>query len=85
MLRCQVGFVYFFGGIAKIEGDWLSGVPMQMMLLERADLFGQPAGEPAVALFFAWSGLLLDLLAVPLLWWKRTICAPFACARRTPS
>lgn len=72
LLRCQVGLVYFFGGIAKIEGDWLSGVPMQMMLMERADLIGQPAGEPAVALLFAWSGLLLDLLAVPLLWWKRT-------------
>ncbi|MGC1274951.1 MAG: HTTM domain-containing protein [Planctomycetaceae bacterium] len=72
LLRCQVGIVYFFGGIAKLEGDWLSGVPMQMMLLERADLIDQPAGEPAVALFFAWSGLLLDLLAVPLLWWKRS-------------
>lgn len=72
LLRCQVGLVYFFGGIAKLEGDWLSGVPMQMMLLERADLIGQPAGEPIVALLFAWSGLLLDLFIVPLLWWKRS-------------
>lgn len=72
LLRFQVALPYFFGGIAKLGGDWLSGVPMQQMLLERADLFGQAAGEPWVALFFAYGGLLLDLFIVPLLYWKRT-------------
>jgi hypothetical protein len=72
MLRAQIGIVYFYGGIAKLNGDWLSGVPMQLMLLDRADLIGQPAGEPWVALAFAYGGLLFDLCIVPLLWWRRT-------------
>ncbi|HEX6986808.1 MAG TPA: HTTM domain-containing protein [Planctomycetaceae bacterium] len=72
LLRCQVGLVYFFGGVAKLEGDWLSGVPMQQMLLERADLLGQVAGEPWAALFFAYGGLLLDLFIVPILSWPKT-------------
>ncbi|MBA3315754.1 MAG: HTTM domain-containing protein [Planctomycetaceae bacterium] len=72
LLRAQVGIVYFYGGIAKLNGDWLSGVPMQLMLLDRADLIGQPAGEPIVAYAFAYGGLLFDLFIVPLLWWRRT-------------
>ncbi len=72
MLRVQVGLAYFYGGIAKLNPDWLSGVPMQLMLLDRADLIGQPAGEPWVAYLFAYGGLLFDLLIVPVLWWKRT-------------
>ncbi len=72
LLRIQVGLVYFFGGVAKLNADWLSGVPMQMMLVARGDLIGQPAGEPAIALAFAYGGLLFDLLIVPALWWKRT-------------
>jgi len=72
LLRAQVGLVYFYGGIAKLNPDWLSGVPMQLMLLDRADLIGQPAGEPWVAYFFAYGGMLFDLLIVPVLWWKPT-------------
>lgn len=72
LLRFQIGIVYFFGGIAKLGGDWLSGVPMQLMLVERADLFGPAAGEPWFALLFAYGGLLLDLLIVPLLYWRKT-------------
>jgi hypothetical protein len=64
--------VYFFGGVAKLNPDWLSGVPMQLMLLDRAELIGQPAGEPWVAYFFAYGGMLFDLLIVPVLWWKPT-------------
>lgn len=72
LLRAQVGLVYFYGGIAKLNPDWLSGVPMQLMLLDRAELIGQPAGEPWVAYFFAYGGMLFDLLIVPVLWWKPT-------------
>ena len=72
LLRTQVGLVYFFGGVAKLNPDWLSGVPMQLMLLERHDLLGQAAGEPTVALLFAYGGLAFDLLIVPALWWRPT-------------
>ncbi|QDT65716.1 HTTM domain-containing protein [Calycomorphotria hydatis] len=74
LLRLQVGLAYFFGGVAKCNPDWLSGLPMQMMLLENDDfpLVRSFFGEPEVALFFAYSGLLLDLFIVPALWWKPT-------------
>ena len=72
LLRAQIGLVYFFGGVAKLNPDWFSGIPMQLMLLSRADLLGQLAGEPSVALVFAYSGLMFDLLIVPLIWWRRT-------------
>lgn len=72
LLRFQIGIVYFFGGVAKLNLDWLTGVPMQMMLLGSPHLFGSWAGEPAFALVFAYSGLLLDLFIVPLLCWRKT-------------
>ena len=72
ILRFQIALVYIYGGIAKLNGDWLSGVPMQMMLLEKSRLLGQWAGEPELALLFAYGGVLLDLGIIPLLCWKRT-------------
>ena len=70
ILRAQMGFVYFFGGIAKLNGDWLQGWPLRLWLPH--DLSGFPIlsafrNEVWLALFFSYSGLLLDLLAVPLL------------------
>ncbi len=70
LLRIIVGVPYFFGGIAKINEDWLSGRPLDSWLAERADTFpilGQFFTETWFVYFFAYSGFLLDLLAVPFL------------------
>ncbi|QDT39636.1 HTTM domain-containing protein [Stratiformator vulcanicus] len=74
LLRFQIGVAYFFGGIAKLNPDWLSGIPMQLMLMANDDfpLVRPFFGEVWVALLFAYGGLLLDLLIVPALWWKPT-------------
>jgi hypothetical protein len=74
LLRFQVGSAYFFGGVAKLNWDWLSGVPMQMMLAKRTDfpVIGQFFLYDWAAYFFAWGGLLLDLFVVPFLLWPKT-------------
>ena len=75
LLRIQVGVPYFFGGIAKINEDWLIGNPLRFWLANRADTFpilGQFFREEWFVLFFAYSALFVDLLAVPFLLWKRS-------------
>jgi hypothetical protein len=74
LLRFQVALPYVFGGIAKINGDWLAGQPMRSWLPESPiPLLVGPLGSglPA-ALFMSWAGMLFDLSIVPLLLWKRT-------------
>ena len=74
LLRLQVGIPYFYGGLAKLNSDWLHGEPMRMMLAERAHypLVGQFFTEAWVVYAFAFGGLLFDLMIVPLLLWRRT-------------
>lgn len=74
LVQFHVGLPYLFGGIAKIELDWLSGVPMRFMLLSKG-LFAaenQVVLLDIVSLGMAWGGLLFDLLVVPGLVYKRT-------------
>ncbi len=74
LIRLQVGMPYFFGAIAKMEADWLSGVPVQMMLdpAKRPEFIGALFAKPIVIFLFTFTGLLFDLLIVPALLWKRT-------------
>jgi vitamin K-dependent gamma-carboxylase len=80
LLRFQTGAIYLFGGIAKINPDWVRGEPMRSWLMERSNL---PLIDLIVRnrlelLFFSYGGLLFDLLVVPALLWRRT--RPFAFA-----
>ena len=74
LLCAIVAIPYFFGGIAKINEDWLHGEPMRMWLRGSTDLplIGSLLAEPWAPYFFSYSGLLLDLLVVPALIWRRT-------------
>ncbi|MAS37141.1 MAG: vitamin K-dependent gamma-carboxylase [Anaerolineaceae bacterium] len=74
LLRFLIGIAYFYGGIAKINGDWLQAVPMRYWLAARRDfpLIGQWFGEEWMAYLFSYGGLFFDLLIVPLLLWRRT-------------
>lgn len=75
MLRAQMGIVYFFGGVAKINSDWLlCAEPMRGWLSEMGGmplLGGFLTGDLA-PWFFSWGGLIFDLFVVPLLLWRRT-------------
>jgi len=74
LLRAQVGIVYFYGGLAKINEDWLRGEPVRAWLAERMDVpfIGRFFTQEAVVYFFSYGGLLFDLLIVPMLLWRRT-------------
>ncbi|MEM7143728.1 MAG: HTTM domain-containing protein [Verrucomicrobiota bacterium] len=84
MLKGQLFIVYFFGGLAKLNADWMGGEPMRSWLLNRVE---RVEGIPPLAAFFqseiavyffSWGGALFDLLIVPALMWKRTRVVAFA-------
>lgn len=82
MLRFQMGVVYFFGGVAKISPDWLRGEPMRNWMSRRTDfpLIGQFFREEWAVYLISYGGMLLDLLIVPFLLWRRTRIAAFVVA-----
>jgi vitamin K-dependent gamma-carboxylase len=78
-LRAQFGLVYLFGGLAKLNQDWLlRGEPLRFWLTRKSELWphGGLAESPWLALSFSWAGALFDLSIVPLLLVRRT--RPFA-------
>ena len=65
LLRVQVGIPYFYGGIAKLNSDWIhGGEPMRTWLrpLTRIPAFGHIFAADWVVYSFVIGGLLLDLL-----------------------
>jgi hypothetical protein len=75
LLATQIGIVYVYGGIAKLDADWLSGYAVRRMFLSDAgnlQFVRALVGDQCVALVFAYAGLLIDLLVVPALVWRRT-------------
>jgi len=79
LVRFQLGIVYFYGGLAKLDADWLRGQPMGMWLAAKSDLpvIGPWLANGAIVPIFSIGGFLIDLLAVPLLLWRRTRLAMF--------
>jgi len=74
LLRFQVGVPYFFGGIAKLNADWLRGEPLRAWLADRADfpVIGQFFTIEPVVWLMTYGALFLDLFAVFLLTNRRT-------------
>ena len=67
MLRFQVGMVYVFAGLAKLNGDWLfRAEPLSTWLPARSEmwLIGSLLTLPVTAYFLAWAGVLFDLTIV---------------------
>lgn len=74
-IRAQVGVVYVFGGIAKLQPDWLlRAEPLRTWLYRNQDfpVVGPAFSEPWAAYAMSWSGAAFDLLVVPCLLWRRT-------------
>lgn len=82
LVRFQVGLPYVYGGIAKLNADWLRGKPMQIWMSRGPlpELFGPAFGEPWMAILFSWGGVIFDLAVVPLLLFRRTRVVAFWCA-----
>ena len=81
MLRAQIGVVYVFAGIAKLNPDWLFlAQPLRIWLYNSADasILGWLAREPWVPYTMSWAGALFDLTIVGWLLHRRT--RPYAFA-----
>lgn len=75
ILRWQIVIVYFYGGLAKLNADWLRGEPLGEWLARRAEFpfFGQWLTERWVTLWvFSYGGLVFDLTIGFLLLSRRT-------------
>ena len=74
-LRAQVGVVYVFAGIAKLNPDWLvNAQPMRIWLYQHGDmpLVGPLLQETWTAYAMSWAGAVFDLTIVGWLLWRRT-------------
>ncbi len=80
ILRAQILIIYFFGGIAKLNEDWLQGEPMRTWLKNvstEIPIVGEALATEWAAYFFSWGGLAFDLSIGFLLWWRKTRVAAF--------
>lgn len=70
----MMGIVYFYGGIAKINMDWLRGFPMIYWIGQQEDMpiLGPLWGMESTAILMSWGGMLLDLTAPFFLLMRRT-------------
>lgn len=66
LLQFLMGVAYFYGGIAKLNADWLNAVPLKQWLEQKggAPLVGSLLTQDWMAYFMAYGGLLLDLTVV---------------------
>lgn len=81
LLRFQLGAVYVFAGLGKVDVDWLlRGEPLHTWLLGRTDLplVGPWFADRWVAVALSWGGALFDLGVVAFLLRRRT--RPYAYA-----
>jgi len=75
LLRFQIGVVYLFAGLAKLNADWLlSAQPLRIWLAARSDmpLIGPFLDSATAAYVASWFGAVYDLGIVPCLLHPRT-------------
>ncbi len=82
LLLGQLGVVYVFAGLAKLDPDWLAARPLAVWLSQKGGrwLVGPLLIRPWLPLLLSYAGLLFDLLVVPLLLWRRTRPGAYAAA-----
>ncbi len=75
LLRAQIGVVYLFAGLAKLNADWLvRGQPMTLWFADRSDLpiVGMLLAQPSAGLVASWAGAVFDCTIVIWLLWRRS-------------
>lgn len=78
LLRFQIAVVYFFAGLAKVNGDWLfHAQPLRIWLAANSGLpvIGSWLAQPWVAFAASWFGAIYDL-SIPFLLLHRRTRAP---------
>ena len=80
-LRAQLSAVYLFGGVAKLNADWLrSAQPMRIWLGGSSDaaLVGPLLAQTWAAYAMSWAGAAFDLTIAGAMLWSRTRPAAYA-------
>jgi len=74
VLMFLIGLPYAYGGIAKLNADWLHAMPLGIWLPSKTHIpiVGTFVGEPWLAWGLSYAGLVLDLVIVPLLLWRKS-------------
>ncbi|MAU01048.1 MAG: HTTM domain-containing protein [Anaerolineaceae bacterium] len=75
LVRGQLGLVYFFAGVAKINADWLlAAQPLTIWLHARTGtpLIGPLFDQSWLPYLMSWAGMLFDLTIPFWLSWRRT-------------
>jgi vitamin K-dependent gamma-carboxylase len=82
MLRFQIAVPYFYGGLAKLNGDWFRGEPLRSWLANRTDIepIHSVLTDSSVVWMMTYGALILDLVIVPLLLIRRTRLPMFVIA-----
>jgi len=68
-LAALMGVAYFYGGVAKINPDWLQGWPLRGWLPKR---FPDLAEHEWFVYFMSYGAIMFELLVVPLLIWRKS-------------
>jgi vitamin K-dependent gamma-carboxylase len=78
-VRFQIGVPYFYGGIAKLNSDWLAGEPLRRWLGNRTEIGPIDAvlTNDGVVWFMTYGALVLDLGIVAALLYRPTRVAGF--------
>jgi vitamin K-dependent gamma-carboxylase len=77
----QLIIMYFFAAIAKLYPDWLDGTFAKIMFLNNKLPGISPLlNHPLFHLFIAYSGILFDLLIIPLFLFRKTRTLAFIAA-----
>jgi len=79
ILRLQLGIVYFFAGVAKLNADWLlRAEPLRTWLLAftQTPIVGKLFTYKLTAFLFSWAGAIYDLSMPFLLSFRKTL--PYA-------
>lgn len=74
LLQFMMAVVYFYGGIAKINPDWLQAMPLKIWLKAKSDMpiLGFLWTQEWVAYLMSYGGLFLDLFVVVFLINRKT-------------
>lgn len=75
VFRLQIGLVYFYAGIAKLNYDWMiNALPLKIWLPAHDQLFliGPFLKYPETAYLFSWFGMFYDTTIPFFLLWRKT-------------
>lgn len=82
LVRFQIGLVYFYGGVGKLQTDWLvHAMPLRIWLPASGDfpVLGPILRWPETAWIMSWLGAAFDLSIAFLLSWRRARPFAYAC------